>query len=109
MGISLRTLANELKVSAVYIFDIESGNKYAPSNEAFLAKLFQKLNIMPDEEKKLRMMIKINRKDGIDDYLIKQPLAKVALRMAEDADASDDAWKEFISRLKQLNRDNVQQ
>ena len=53
-------------------------------------------------------MIKINRKDGIDDYLIKQPLAKVALRLAENADVSDDEWKEFIFRLQQLNKDKEQ-
>ena len=108
LGISLRSLAKDLDVSSVYIFDIESGNKYAPSNEEFLTKLFRKLNITPSEEEDLRIMIRINRKDGIDDYLMKQPLAKVALRMAEDANVSDDEWKEFISRLKQLNKEKEQ-
>ena len=108
LGISLRTLAKDLDVSSVYIFDIETGNKYAPSNEEFLTKLFRNLNITPSEEEDLRIMIKINRKDGIDDYLIKQPLAKVALRLAENADVSDDEWKEFIFRLQQLNREKEQ-
>ena len=93
---------------SVYIFDIETGNKYAPSNEEFLTKLFRNLNITPSEEEDLWIMIKINRKDGIDDYLIKQPLAKVALRLAENADVSDDEWKEFIFRLQQLNKDKEQ-
>ena len=74
----------------------------------FLTKLFRNLNITPSEEEDLRIMIKINRKDGIDDYLIKQPLAKVALRLAENADVSDDEWKEFIFRLQQLNKDKEQ-
>lgn len=109
LGISLRSLAKDLDVSSVYVFDIECGNKYAPNNEEFLTKLFRKLNITPSEEEDLRIMIRINRKDGIDDYLMKQPLAKVALRMAEDANVSDDEWKEFISRLKQLNKEKEQQ
>lgn len=33
LGMSIRGLAAELKVSAAYISDIEKGNRYAPSQE----------------------------------------------------------------------------
>lgn len=101
--LSLRSLADQLGISAVFMGDIERGNRFAPNKESFLTKLFCILNVTPEEERELRTMILINRKDGVDDYLAKTPAAKIALRMADETGAPDTVWFEFMDRLRELN------
>lgn len=103
MQLSIRALADQLGISAVFMSDIERGNRFAPSKEEFLEKLFRILNVTPEEERDLRTMILINRKDGVDDYLAKTPAAKIALRMADETGAPDTVWLEFMDRLRELN------
>jgi transcriptional regulator with XRE-family HTH domain len=104
-NMTVKDLAKEMNVSNVYISDIERGNRMAPNKEDFLVKLFRTLNVTPEEEKNLRTMILISRNEGIDEYLSKTPVAKVALRMADEANAPDTVWLEFMNRLRELNAD----
>ena len=69
--------------------------------------MFQILNVTPIEERNLRTMLLISRRDGVDEYLSKTPLAKVALRLADETGASDEVWKEFMNRLYELNEEKL--
>lgn len=105
--LTLRTVAEELQISAAHLGDIERGDRRAPNKEEFLSKLFQILNVTPIEERNLRTMLLISRRDGVDEYLSKTPLAKVALRLADETGASDEVWKEFMNRLYEMNEEKL--
>ena len=91
LGMSIRGLAAELKVSAAYISDIEKGNRYAPSQEK-LERLIEVLQIPEDDRLAFNDLASATHGfsyEDINPYLGREPHARVALRKAEKMGLSD--------------------
>ena len=82
MGITLRGLAARLGLSPVYMSNIETDRKPAPTQE-YLEKLAQELHLNVDE----------------------RDIVRAALRTAKEVDATDEEWQAFIDRLTQRDKD----
>lgn len=111
LGMSIRGLAAELKVSAAYISDIEKGNRYAPSQEK-LERLMEVLQI--PEEDRLAFNDLASATHGflyedINPYLGREPHARVALRKAEKMGLSDSFWISVIERMDQEEADQLKE
>ena len=80
-GLSLRNLAAKLEISPVYMSNIETDRKPAPTQEKL------------DKSK--------NRQVSADlpEYIMERDIVRVALRTAKEVDATDAEWQEFIDRI----------
>ena len=100
LGKSVRGFSQEIGITAVYLSDIERGNRYAP--KAYLEALRTGLQI-PEEDKcafeDLASASRGFRYEDINPYLGMQPLARVALRKARDLNIPDEKWQEFIDGM----------
>ena len=109
LGMSIRGLASELKVSAAYISDIEKGNRYAPS-QGKLDKLIEVLRI--PEEYRVAFNDLASATHGftyedINPYLGREPHARVALRKAEKMGLSDSFWISVIEQMDQAEAEQL--
>ena len=108
LGMSIRGLAAELKVSAAYISDIEKGNRYAPSQEK-LERLIEVLQIPEDDRLAFNDLASATHGfsyEDINPYLGREPHARVALRKAEKMGLSDSFW---ISVIEQIDQEEAEQ
>ena len=108
LGMSIRGLAAELKVSAAYISDIEKGNRYAPSQEK-LERLIEVLQIPEDDRLAFNDLASATHGfsyEDINPYLGREPHARVALRKAEKMGLSDSFW---ISVIEQMDQEEAEQ
>lgn len=101
-GITLRGLAARLGLSPVYMSNIETDRRAAPTQE-YLEKLAKEL--MLDKvgyEKMLDLAAKSkNQRVSADlpEYIMERDIVRAALRTAKEVDATDEEWQEFIDRL----------
>ena len=101
-GLSIRKLAELLKITPAYLSDIEKGRRYAPDKERLedIAKILllteDEINIMFD----LAGETKGEIPPDLPEYIIEKDIVKVALRTANKSNASDEDWKQFIEQLK---------
>ncbi len=101
-GVSYRTLASALNVSAPYISDIEKGRRNAPSIDKLemLSEYFQ----LSSEEKSLMFDLAGEKKSEIAPdipiYIKDNDYVAYALRTARDLGASEKDWEEFVDELK---------
>ena len=106
---SVRGLAKEIGMSAVYLSDIERGNRPAPtgliSKRDYMADLVKALELTPEEETAFYSMAKVTNSclEQYKDYLARTPDARVALRLAGENNASLEIWREFIKLLNEKN------
>lgn len=109
LGMTVRELAGKVGMTAMYLSDIERGNRYAPKGEK-LENLFKTLQLSEDDRKIFNITAAATRGlyQDINAYLVKQPLARVALRLAEDTELSDEHWQEFIDMLNKLGQKNAE-
>ena len=108
LGMSIRGLAAELKVSAAYISDIEKGNRYAPSQEK-LERLIEVLQIPEDDRLAFNDLASATHGfsyEDINPYLGREPHARVASRKAEKMGLSDSFW---ISVIEQMDQEEAEQ
>ncbi|MCL2509223.1 MAG: helix-turn-helix domain-containing protein [Oscillospiraceae bacterium] len=102
--ISLRELARRLKISPVYMSDIETGRDAAPS-DAVLINIAEILKL-DKRERELMYDLAAESKSytavpaDLPGYITTNEYAKIALRVARDTDATDTEWQEFIEKLK---------
>ena len=101
-GLSLRNLAAKLEISPVYMSNIETDRKPAPTQEK-LDKLVEILGLGQYEaEQLLDLAAKSkNRQVSADlpEYIMERDIVRVALRTAKEVDATDAEWQEFIDRI----------
>ena len=101
-GLSIRKLAELLKITPAYLSDIEKGRRYAPDKERLedIAKILllteDEINIMFD----LAGETKGEIPPDLPEYIIEKDIVEVALRTANKSNASDEDWKQFIEQLK---------
>ena len=103
--LSLRELAKRLKISPVYMSNIETGREAAPSN-AILAEMVNLLSLNKQETELMYDLAAKSKKytavpGDLPEYISANEYAKIALRVAKDVDATDEEWIEFIEKLKQ--------
>jgi transcriptional regulator with XRE-family HTH domain len=102
--ITLRGFAGLLKLSPVYICDIEKDRKPAPSAER-LEQIAQVLSLSKREIEIMRdlaaaSMYRPTVSNDLPDYIMDNEIVRVALRTAKEADATDKEWQEFIEKLQ---------
>lgn len=109
LKMSIRALAKEIGMSPVYLSDIERGNRSAPtganSKIDYMANLIRVLKIGDDEKRAFYTIAEAScgRYADINSYLSQKPVARMALRLANEQDISDEQWQEFIDRIIELN------
>ena len=103
-SISLRKMAEILKLSPVYMSNIETGRVAAPKNEV-LVNLARQLKLSKKEEELMYDLAADSKNytavpGDLPEYLTTHEYAKIALRVAKDVDATDEEWMEFIAKLQ---------
>ena len=101
--ISLRKLAERLKISPVYMSNIETDRNPAPKDD-ILINLAKALRLDKQEQE---MMYELAAKSkaytavpgDLPEYISANEYARIALRVAKDVDATDKEWQEFIEKL----------
>ena len=106
--ISLRKVAETLGLSAPYLSNVETNREVAPKRE-ILAKLAEILHL--DKYEKARMYdLAAKSKNHVavpadlPEYISEHELARTALRVAKEVDATDKEWQEFINKLKKRGK-----
>ena len=101
-GLSLRNLAAKLEISPVYMSNIETDRKPAPTQEK-LDKLVEILGLGQYEvEQLLDLAAKSKSRQvsaDLPEYIMERDIVRVALRTAKEVDATDAVWQEFIDRI----------
>lgn len=109
LGRSVRDVAKAVKMSPVYLSDIERGLRVAPtganSGINYMENLIRELNIQPDELHAFYTMAEATsgRYEDISSYLSRNPTARVALRMADECGIPEAEWQKFIEHIQELN------
>lgn len=102
LGISLRGLAARLDLSPVYMSNIETDRRAAPTQE-HLDKLATELKLDKGE---IALLLDLAAKSqnqrvsaDLPDYIMERDIVRAALRTAKEVDATDAEWQEFIDRI----------
>jgi transcriptional regulator with XRE-family HTH domain len=108
LKISLRKFAEKIDVSAMYISQIESGNKAAPENE-MLDKIIKGLQLSPQEQREAYDLAASERRQtaiaqDARNYIMENPIIVHALRTAKDEGVGIAEWEQFIEDCKSKNK-----
>lgn len=101
-SLSIRKLAELLKITPAYLSDIEKGRRYAPDKE----KLEEIARILVLSEEEINVMFDLAGETkgeippDLPEYILEKDIVKVALRTANKSNASDEDWKRFIEQLR---------
>lgn len=113
LGRSVRELAKTIKMSPIYLSDIERGLRAAPLVNTkgidYMENLIRELHIMDSEILAFKAMAEVTKGQYVDisSYLSKTPMARVALRLADENDIPDEEWQKFIERIQELRSSKV--
>jgi len=102
-------MAKLLNISASHMSNIEAGRDAAPQNEV-LANLAQILRLNKQEQEHMYDLAAASKNSpaipaDLPEYISTHKYAKIALRAAKDAGATDEEWLEFIERLKKRSEE----
>lgn len=101
-GISLRGLAMRLGLSPVYMSNIETDRKPAPTQEN-LDKLAEELHLSKADWELFLDLAAASQKmkvpADLPEYIMERDIVRAALRTAKEVDATDEEWQEFIDRI----------
>ncbi len=106
LGRSVRDVAKSIEMSPVYLSDIERSNRSAPTGANnkidYLDRLVNQLQIQPDEVHAFYAMAEATsgRFADVNSYLSKKPIARMALRIADELNVPDDEWLDFIEKIR---------
>ena len=101
--ITLRKMAEMLKMSAPYLSDIEKGRRNPPEMDK-LDQIAQML-LLSDEERTVMLDLAGKMRNTVapdlPEYIMERDYVSAALRTARDLDASEADWLRFVEELKQ--------
>lgn len=101
--ITLRKMAEMLKMSAPYLSDIEKGRRNPPEMDK-LDQIAQIL-FLSDEERTVMLDLAGKMRNTVapdlPEYIMERDYVSAALRTARDLDASEADWLRFVEELKQ--------
>ena len=102
-GMSLRSVASNIGISASYLSEIEKGYRYAPiSNIDIIYRLLKVLNV-PEEQTEFVLDMAYSthgcHKDIVN-YLSECEKARKFIRCACELELSDDDWNSLLEQLK---------
>ena len=101
--ITLRKMAEMLKMSAPYLSDIEKGRRNPPEMDKLdqIAQILllsaEERTVMLDLAGKMRNTVA----PDLPEYIMERDYVSAALRTARDLDASEADWLRFVEELKQ--------
>lgn len=100
-GLTIKDIANRLKISAAYYSYFESGDRKAPERD-IQDQIADILELTPSE--RLLLYDLAGKTRGIvaadlPDYINDNPYVRVALRKARDSKASMEQWLNFIRQF----------
>lgn len=102
IGLTLRELASHLDISPVYMSNLETGRKPAPT-AALLERLAVELRLNKTDKELLLDLAAKSKEQSISadlpDYIMERDIVRAALRTAKEVDATDAEWQAFIDRL----------
>ena len=91
IGLSLRTLAAKLDLSPVYLSNIETDRRPAPTR-AYLERLEQELHLSKVETEQMLDLAAKSQNNRVSadlpDYIMNREIVRAALRTAKEADAT---------------------
>ena len=104
-GITLRKFAELSGLSPVYMSYMETNQRAAPRNDESLARMAGLLGLNKEDEQRFFDLAAESAKSpritgDLPDYILGNPLVTVALRTAQDTEATDTEWMEFIEKLR---------
>lgn len=108
LGRSIRDVANCSGMSDAYLGDIEKSLRVAPLNTAkgktLMENLIRELQIKDDEVDAFYAMAKVSsgKYPDLSLYLSKNPSARLALRLADESNLSNDEWAKFIEHIREI-------
>ena len=101
--ITLRKMAEMLKMSAPYLSDIEKGRRNPPEMDK-LDQIAQIL-LLSDEERTVMLDLAGKMRNTVapdlPEYIMERDYVSAALRTARDLDAREADWLRFVEELKQ--------
>ena len=99
LGMTIRTFAGKLNLTAAYICDFENGNRNAPLK--YLEKVAHVLQIEEDEINYFYDIAGASRSNwpDLNEYLAKTPSARKALRLARDKNMTGEELLEAVNRI----------
>lgn len=104
---SLRTLAQRLELSHVYMSNIENNLKPA-SSQAKLDKIASIFMLDKADTELLWDLAAKSKKRQVSvdlpDYIMDRDIVRVALRTARECEATDEDWQEFIDKLNKRSQ-----
>ena len=104
LGYSLRHLASNLGISAVYLSDIETGARPAPLK--LLGSFIRELQVSPSEKETFYELAELSHQNWPDiiNFLTKTPNARKFLKLAIEHNLSDEVFAKLIKIVnKQTN------
>ena len=101
--ITLRKMAEMLKMSAPYLSDIEKGRRNPPEMDK-LDQIAQIL-LLSDEERTVMLDLAGKMRNTVapdlPEYIMERDYVSAALRTARDLDASEADWLRVVEELRQ--------
>lgn len=113
LGRSVREMAKAIQMSPIYLSDIERGLRVAPIGNTrgidYMENLIRELSITDSEILAFKAMAEVTKGQYVDitSYLSKTPIARVALRLADENDIPDEEWQKFIEHIQELSSSKV--
>jgi len=101
--LTARELALKLKISAVYLCDIEKGRKAAITDET-LDSIRTTFNL---DERETELLYDLAAKArntisaDLPEYIMEKDIVRAALRTAKKNNITDNQWEDFIKRITQ--------
>ena len=101
--ITLRKMAEMLKLSAPYLSDIEKGRRNPPEMDKL--DLIAQILLLSDEERTVMLDLAGKMRNTVapdlPEYIMERDYVSAALRTARDLDASEADWLRFVEELRQ--------
>lgn len=108
LGITLRGLASDLNIAPAFMSDIEKGHRYPPNRD----KLYEMARLLHLNEEDTNTMFDLAAEEkentvspDLPEYIMNNDMARAALRMARDKNASEATWQKVIEMLEQEDKE----
>lgn len=111
LSLSLRKVAKYCSISAVYLSDIEKGNRSAPTtsrNSDIMSKLIKILNIPEDQIESFYDMAYASRGyyEDLKHYINDNKYVRLALNMSKKMNIDESFWKDIVIKLNEIKSED---